>query len=231
VALGLGAGAWWLNNLTTPAYRVGEPTTTALPWTPPVPVVMTPAPQVPTPESTATPTGTASPTPGATTAAPQLLSDIAIDAVSGSGTLHRFIVQLEPGVSLAANDLATEFAAVLNDPRSWTGSGDVRFSVVKQQSKAAFTVYFVGETTATLACGTAPICFKSKMLTVSAKAWATLPSTQASLDEYHTYLVNHGAGLVLKKKVKTCAGKGKKASVMQEQWSDLGGCKANPWAN
>jgi hypothetical protein len=138
-------------------------------------------------------------------------------------------VETERGTNLKPNDVAQVVADVLNDPRSWAGSGEVRFSLVKSRSKADFVVSLVTAATATKACPKALVCKKGSKLVIPASAWAKAPGAFSSVDDYRAYLVNHAVGIYQGKEPATCPGKGKSAPVMQQQWEDLGGCVANAW--
>ncbi|MCL1838174.1 MAG: DUF3152 domain-containing protein [Propionibacteriaceae bacterium] len=237
----------WVHSMTTPTLLTGSPTTTAFPWTPTnLPVPTQPQSQEnpstgasaspnsadpsPTPTQSspaATPTRQATPT---TPAAPEFTySDLALDSVSASGKLHRFIVEIERGVELDPNDTAREVFDVLNDPRSWAGSGKIRFSAANKTSKADYIVSILTAAAAENHCGTSPLCKHDNRLVISQTLWRTHPNSFENPQVFHAYLINHSFGYVQDKTIKKCSSKGKLADVMQAQWSDLAGCKANAW--
>lgn len=155
-------------------------------------------------------------------------------AASGSqGTLYRYAVAVESSAKLKADNVAGTIAAVLNDPRSWTGSGDVRFALV-QKSKAGVSMYVASAKTAQSLCGSAAAasytCVKDTTVVINADQWKTAaPSYGGNAGAYRTFLINHVAGQLIGKREATCGGSGKKAPVMQQQGAGLSGCKANPW--
>ncbi|MDR1430959.1 MAG: hypothetical protein LBI99_02435, partial [Propionibacteriaceae bacterium] len=107
------------NNWTTPVYRDGNPTGTALPWTPaqPQPPAEPPS-EAPTSVDPATPSEpptTAPTSPTAPPDAPFSYSAVEIPAVSASGKLYRYLIEVENGVSLNPDSTAETVAAVVND--------------------------------------------------------------------------------------------------------------------
>lgn len=236
--IGVVAGA---RALSAPVERAGEPT------------IAVPAPTgtrftSPTPTPTATETGTATTTSTATskpteteTTAPSgtMKSSGKYDwstttaAPAGSeGTLHRYAVAVETTAKLKANTAAATIADVLNDPRSWTGSGDVRFALVAK-ANADVNLYLASTKTAAELCGSdaeaAHSCTKGNTVVINAEAWKAGAATYDDLADYRTYLINHAAGQLLGEKAAQCPGKGKKAPVTMQQSADLDGCTANPW--
>jgi hypothetical protein len=154
-----------------------------------------------------------------------------VEAVSGSGKLHKYLVETERGTNLKPNDVARVVADVLNDPRGWAGDGKIRFSLIKDRSKTGFVVSLVTAATAGKACGKELVCKKGAKLVIAATAWAKAPSAFSNIDDYRAYLVNYAVGVYQGQKTAQCPGKGKPAQVMQQQWNHLGGCTANPWVN
>ena len=154
-------------------------------------------------------------------------------AASGSqGTLYRYAVAVESSAKLKVNSVAGDIAGVLNDPRSWTGDGDVRFALVSQ-AKAEVKVYLASTKTASSLCdgdGEAGYtCVVGDTVVIHAAQWTTAAAGFGDLTRYREFLINHAFGHLIGKKHAECGGKGKKAPVMLQQGAGLFGCTANPW--
>ena len=155
-------------------------------------------------------------------------------AASGSqGKLYRYAVAVESSAKLKVNSVAGDIAGVLNDPRSWTGDGDVRFALVSQ-AKAEVKVYLASTKTASSLCdgdGEAGYtCVVGDTVVINAAQWKTAAAGYAGdLTGYREFLVNHAFGHLLGHKHAECGGKSKKAPVMLQQGAGLFGCTANPW--
>ena len=154
-------------------------------------------------------------------------------AASGSqGKLYRYAVAVESSAKLKVNSVAGDIAGVLNDPRSWTGDGDVRFALVSQ-AKAEVKVYLASTKTASSLCdgdGEAGYtCVVGDTVVIHAAQWTTAAAGFGDLTRYREFLINHAFGHLIGKKHAECGGKGKKAPVMLQQGAGLFGCTANPW--
>jgi Protein of unknown function (DUF3152). len=235
------AGGLYARALSTPVQRAGHPTSTVAPLPLPTPVVASTTPPTP---STVSPSGssTASPSPTMSTSPTSSTSPkssgkfatagVSIAAVGATGTLHRYSVRVETSLGAKVDTVATQIAGVLNDPRSWAGSGDVRFALVADPKKAEFAVTLASSTTAAKTCKPAAgSCWKGASLVLDASVWTAPAATFAGVDAWQSYLVNHAVGLVLGEASERCPKKGKPAPVMLDQSGDLGGCVANPWPN
>lgn len=229
---------WGVQAISAPVERAGEPT------------VAVPAPTgtrftTPSARPSATPSATASGTATASASASAAptgtmkasgtfdWSTVTAAASGSQGTLHRYAVAVETSAKLNADSAAKTIAGVLNDPRSWTGDGDVRFALVAK-SKASVSLYLASPKTAAGLCGAdaAPVsaCTKGEVVVINAERWKSgAPTFAGDKAGYRAYLVNHSIGQLLGKKDARCAGKGKKAPVMMQQSVDLRGCVANPW--
>lgn len=233
VFVGVVAG---VQALSAPVERAGEPTIpvpapTGTRFTSPSADPTTSA----TASSSASPTGTTSASPRSTMKSSGDFSwSTQTAAAAGSqGTLYRYAVAAETSTKLAADSTATTIADVLNDPRSWTGAGDVRFALVAK-SKANLTLYLASGATAAQLCGSdadvTTTCTKGDVVVINAEGWKSGAAGYAGDKAgYRTYLINHAIGQLLGKGTANCAGKGKKAPVMMQQGGDLRGCVANPW--
>jgi hypothetical protein len=156
---------------------------------------------------------------------------VSVAASGSAGALHRYSVRVETTAKLDADKVGRQVADVLNDPRSWAGSGSVRFALVADAAKADFTITIAAPGTAGKLCKAdgGGSCVDAGDVVVDASWWRGLPSTYQSKAGWQTYLVNHGVGRLLGEKAADCAKKGKPAPVTMAQSADLGGCVSNPW--
>ena len=147
----------------------------------------------------------------------------------------RYLVRVERGLPWDPDAVARQVSAVLNDPRSWSGSGRWRFKLVRSASKADLVVYLTTPDTTDRLC--APYrtfgkvsCQTGNRVVLNARRWA-YGAKPAKMDvrSYRTYLVNHEVGHALGRGHVGCAGRGKRASVMMQQTKGLQGCRPNPW--
>lgn len=154
-----------------------------------------------------------------------------VNAAGSAGTLRTYTVRTETSSGLDANKVAAQIAAVLNDPRSWTGKGSVRFALVAEPAKASFTITLASPATAAKSCVvTSGTCLVGTEVVLDALAWKNTAATYGSdAAGWQSYLVNHGVGTALGKKPANCAKAGKPAPVMMAQQVSLGGCAANAW--
>lgn len=235
VLVGVVAG---VQALSAPVERAGVPTVpvpapTGTRFTSPS-ASASPSPD-PSATASGTTTATASSSPTGTMKASGEFdwAKVTASAAGSQGQLYRYAVAVETSAKLKADSVAKTVAGVLNDPRSWTGDGDVRFALVAE-SKATVQLYLTTAATAAVLCGsdadTGQACTKGDVVVINAERWKSVAPTYAGdADGYRTYLVNHAIGQLLGKGRANCAGKGKKAPVMMQQSADLRGCIANPW--
>ncbi|HEY3338261.1 MAG TPA: DUF3152 domain-containing protein [Propionicimonas sp.] len=224
----------WVNAMVAPVTRAGHPTSTVAPI---------PAPSTATPSVSPSPSTSGSPTPSSSTSptakVPTLkasgkftTSGVNVGAVSTSGDLRRYSVRVETTAKLNANAVARQLAGILNDPRSWTGSGGVRFALVADPDKADFSITLgapgtIGKLCKADAAGT---CTDSADVLINAALWPVAQGDYAgSASAWQAYLVNHGMGQLLGENPAECQKKGGPAPVMMAQAGDLDGCVANPW--
>lgn len=224
----------WVSALSAPVERVGKPTGSV---SRPPAVATSATPTASESTSATSTTATSSPTSSATSRGMAAsgkfdTSTISVPAVGSEGTQRRYVVAVETSSDLSANAVARKVAATLNDPRSWTGGGQVRFSLVADPKRADFTVYLSAPATAASQCGkdTDWTCASGTRLVINAVGWQTPPATYAGATaDFQRYLVNHAAGLFLGESLATCSKSGGPAPVMADQGRDLKGCTANPW--
>jgi hypothetical protein len=163
-------------------------------------------------------------------------------AVFGSaGTLRRYRVAVETGISVSPDDFASFVDSTLGDPRSWIAGRNVRLQRVPGDGAYQFTVYLVTPQTAYRLClaGGFDIFWRGEPYTscrvggrvlINVTRWAKgIPDYGAPLEAYRRYAVNHEVGHVLGHGHELCPGKGKPAPVMQQQTFSLQGCTAYAW--
>ncbi|MFT4215906.1 MAG: DUF3152 domain-containing protein [Micropruina sp.] len=215
----------------TPTMPVPAPTGTRFTSPSPSPSSST----TPTTSGSASPTGTASSSPRSTMKSSGAFNwaSVTASAAGSQGKLYRYAVAVETSAALKADSVATTISGVLNDPRSWTGAGDVRFALVAR-SKATVNLYLASAKTAATLCGSddgaADACTDGDTVVINAERWkSTAAGYAGNTAGYRAYLINHAVGQLLGEKAASCPGKGKKAPVTMEQSGDLRGCVANPW--
>lgn len=253
VLIGLGA---WANALSEPVIRAGVPTGSVTPPPPKPTPTPTPTPTgtgdpsgSPTPSESGKPTDSATPSESAKpskspkpSSAPSEsakpdpkpkfdTSDVKQAPASSTGTKYSYIVKTQRGKDLKANDVAKEIATVLNDPRSWTGDGSVRFTLVADAEQADFTIFVADPSGVDGSCDAKDwVCVHGGKLALGVTGWTKGAATYGDdLTGFRRYLVNHAVGLQLGEKKATCKAEGKPAPVMAPQGTDLKGCKPNPW--
>ena len=230
------AAVVWVNAMVAPVTLAGHPTSTVTPL--PAPTTATP-----TPSDSRGPSTSGSPTPSPgnspTAKVPTLkssgkftTSSVSVGAVSTSGDLRRYSVRVETTAKLNPNTVGRQLAGVLNDPRSWTGSGGVRFALVADPEKADFSITLGAPGTLAKLCkaDAAGTCTDSADVLINAALWRAAQGEYAgNASAWQAYLVNHGMGQLLGENTADCPKKGGPAPVMMAQAGDLEGCVANPW--
>jgi hypothetical protein len=155
---------------------------------------------------------------------------------SNTGRLIRFDVKVERNLDIPADQAAEVIASILNDQRSWRGTGRVRFELVSADSdQAELHAYIVTPGTTDRLC--APLqtrgevsCQNGNRIVLNAKRWLLgAKSYGTDLTNYRRYLVNHEFGHYLGHGHVGCPGRGKLAPIMLQQTKGLGGCRKNPW--
>jgi hypothetical protein len=155
----------------------------------------------------------------------------------GGGRLYRYRVEVEGGTGQDPAEVATIVDAVLADPRSWIGGGNVRLQLVPVGAAAEFTVLLASPATSEAICATGGLktdgyssCRLPGRVVLNLARWLTgVPNYGASLEAYRQYLVNHEVGHQLGHGHEACPGAGQPAPVMQQQTYGLTGCVANSW--
>jgi hypothetical protein len=156
---------------------------------------------------------------------------------TGTGRLHRYRVEVEGGTGQDPVEVAVIVDAVLGDPRSWIGGGNVRLQLVPGDAPADFTVLLASPATSEAICATGGLktegfssCRLPGRVVLNLARWLTgVPNYGASIEEYRQYLINHEVGHQLGHGHEACPGPGQPAPVMQQQTYGLHGCAANAW--
>ena len=151
------------------------------------------------------------------------------------GRLVRYDVRVERGLPFDAAQTARIIQGILDDQRSWRGSGDWRFELVSSPKRADIHAYLATPATTDKLC--APLltrgsysCQNQKSVVFNAKRWASgAKSYGTNVTGYRRYLVNHEFGHTLGRNHVGCPGKGRRAPVMMQQTKGLRGCRANSW--
>ena len=158
-----------------------------------------------------------------------------IKSRASSGTLIRYDVRVEDGLSVDPDKAAVLIQGVLDDPRSWRGTHRWRFELVPVGQSATLHAFIVTPRTTDQLC--APYltrgevsCQNGNRVVLNAKRWLLgVESYGFDLKNYRRYLVNHEFGHSIGKHHVGCPGPGRLAPVMMQQTKGLGVCRKNPW--
>lgn len=160
------------------------------------------------------------------------------------GALRRFKVAVERGSGEDVAEFTEQVRAVLEDERSWSGSGDLRLQMVAGPDKADFTVYLATRETTGRMClqggtnvriGGVPFtsCRTTGKAIINLDRWrkSATPYLAAdiSLAEYRRYVINHEVGHELGHRHENCPKAGGPAPVMVQQTLTLRGCVPYAW--
>jgi hypothetical protein len=163
-------------------------------------------------------------------------AQVDVRASSSAGRLIRYDVKVEENLDVDPDEAAKIIAAVLNDERSWRGSGRVRFELVSGDSdRAELHAYIVTPGTTDRLC--APLltrgevsCQNGDRVVLNAKRWQLGAEAYGrDVVNYRRYLVNHEFGHYIGHGHVECPGRGKLAPIMLQQTKGLDGCRKNPW--
>ena len=158
-----------------------------------------------------------------------------VKPTSPYGTLTRYDVRVEDGLSIDPDKAAVQIQRILDDKRSWSGTRHWRFELAPVGEPASLHVYIVTPDTTDRLC--APYltrgevsCQNGNRVILNAKRWLLgVDSYGSDLTNYQRYLVNHEFGHALGKSHVGCPRSGRLAPVMMQQTKGLGACRRNPW--
>ena len=164
----------------------------------------------------------------------------ALRPAPATGRSVRYTVELEGGLDVSGQDLATVVGTVLTDPRGWQAKDGVRFVNVPPAAAAKgapvdMRITLASPTTTDRLC--APLqtrgqvsCHNTGRVVLNLRRWVLGAEAYGSdVAGYRTYLVNHEVGHGIGHAHAYCGGKGKVAPVMMQQTYGLKGCTAWPW--
>ncbi|MFD1053327.1 DUF3152 domain-containing protein [Terrabacter terrigena] len=164
----------------------------------------------------------------------------ALRPTPASGRTVRYTVELEGGLDVSGEQLATVVGTVLTDPRGWQAKDGVRFVNVPPAAAAKgaevdLRITLASPTTTDRLC--APLqtrgqvsCHNTGRVVLNLRRWVLGAAAYGSdVDGYRTYLVNHEVGHGIGHAHAYCGGTGKVAPVMMQQTYGLKGCTAWPW--
>jgi len=155
--------------------------------------------------------------------------------VGHGGRLLRYRVAVEDGITgVTAQAFAEQVSAVLDDPRSWTGTGQWRLQRVPAGSPYDFTIVLATPATRDALCRDGydrwTSCRKDDWVVLNVARWVHgAPSFGDDLAGYREYMINHETGHRLYHGHELCPGPGSLAPVMQQQSLGLHGCRPNGW--
>jgi uncharacterized protein DUF3152 len=163
-------------------------------------------------------------------------ANVDVRAPDSGGRLIRYDVKVEDNLDVDPDEAARIIADVLNDERSWRGSGRARFALVSGDSdRAELHAYIVTPGTTDRLC--APLltqgevsCQNGNRVVLNARRWQLGAEAYGrDLTNYRRYLVNHEFGHYIGYGHVNCPGRGRPAPVMMQQTKGLDGCRKNPW--
>jgi hypothetical protein len=184
----------------------------------------------------------ASPSPSASAPGPKSGTGLFTTAAANGGRaghgplVRRYLVQVEGGSGVSANEAARQIERVLADPRGWTANGRDSFQLVAS-GPHDFEVKIATPDTVDRLCGQAGLdthgevnCDVGSQVIVNLKRWLTgSPEFSGPVSEYRALIINHEVGHRIGHGHETCPAPGKPAPAMMQQIYGLKGCAPNAW--
>jgi Protein of unknown function (DUF3152) len=156
-------------------------------------------------------------------------------AVSGTGPVKAFLVEVEGGLPVNRRAFAATVQRILFDERGWGAHDRLAFRRVDAEP-AAFRVALVSPGTTDRLC--APLetagrysCHQDGRAVLNYRRWQYGAAAYAKdIERYRTYLVNHEVGHALGHSWHpACPHAGARAPVMMQQTMGVGECRPHPW--
>jgi Protein of unknown function (DUF3152) len=156
-------------------------------------------------------------------------------AVSGSGPVKSFLVEVEGGLRVNRRAFAATVERILYDRRGWSARDRLAFRRVDSEP-VDFRVALVSPGTTDRLC--APLetagrysCHQNGRAVLNNRRWQFGASSYGDdLDRYRMYLVNHEVGHALGHSWhRACPHAGAPAPVMMQQTMGVGECRPHPW--
>ncbi len=146
----------------------------------------------------------------------------------GTGRVYTYTVEVEDGAVLAEGDaaFATAVDATLDDPRSWTGSGQIALRRVDAAAGVVpdFRISLTSQLTTRAQCGYQiryeASCWKSDIgrVLINGSRWVRgAAAFEGQLGLYRQYAINHEVGHVFRNQHVPCPANGALAPVMMQQ--------------
>jgi hypothetical protein len=150
------------------------------------------------------------------------------------GAAVRYLVEVEGGLGISAEQFATAAQATLADPRSWSAGGRPALHRV-DDGPVDFRLVLASPALTDELC--APLrtagrfsCFQDGRAVVNARRWLTgAPAYADRLEDYRHYVVNHEVGHALGRGHAGCPRAGAPAPVMMQQTKGVGACTPSAW--
>jgi hypothetical protein len=151
----------------------------------------------------------------------------------GHGTLVRYRVAIDSGITRSPADFALRVQAVLGDVRGWghrfafrrVSAAPYRFTIVLASRATTDRLCYPFRTNGLFSC------YNNARVVINDYRWRLGAATYAGqLSAYRTYLVSHETGHALgyRQHPRACLASGL-APVMMQQTKSLYGCRRNPW--
>jgi hypothetical protein len=154
----------------------------------------------------------------------------------GTGTVLRYRVEVEDGLTLSSAEVAEQVESILGDPRGWTTDGKSAFQRVSS-GITDFAVRVATPGTVDEICGQYGLdtggrvnCSVGRNVMVNLRRWElATPVYAKDVTAYRALIINHEVGHFLGHDHVGCPGPGKPAPAMMQQIKGMHGCVPNVW--